>query len=548
MLRNLGTIFFLYLLGLGPSLSQNIYLNGKVYTGEGKFAEAFVTHNNRFLFVGSSLEALSFQKKQSTVFNLHGKTVIPGLIDSHIHAIRAGLHFTNEISLEGTKSIQDALEKIDQHSQLLPPNRWIIIAGGWSELQFKEKRRFTQQEIQSVAHGHPFYVQLNYSSVLLSHDALHRLQLSDRLELLSLLTPETLPSGESSGWFSGSSRVISQLFDLLPRPSLAEQKRSTLVFFDELIKSGLTGVVDPGGYNLNLDAYRSVFELNRENRLKLRIRFHVCAPRADRELADFMQIIEQPRFKVKTPFLRFNGIGENVTWSMYNNETPSEEQKDHLNTVLTWAARRHLGLTLHWNNDESVHHLLGVLQRVNEKRSIRPLRWSIAHLSAASESTIGLMSQLGLGWTVQNSFYFTGSRYLDKYGPSLAHAVPRLNLGRDLGVPIGAGTDAHRVMTFHPFLALQWMLDGKTVDGLALGNELQRPNRFEAVDLYTKGSAWFSFEEHERGQIKPGYLADAVILDQDLFGIPTEKISSIRPLLTMIGGKIAYQSKEVINF
>ncbi len=539
--RRIGAALLVNYLCLHSCFAQHIFINGKVLGDQGRFAQAFVTQGDRFIYVGSNEGALGYKNAKSELTDLNGKTVIPGLIDSHIHAIRAGLHFKHEMSLEGTKSIKEALQKIHREARQLLPNQWIIIAGGWSELQFKEKRKFTQHELQSVARGHPFYVQLNYSSVLLSPDALVRLQLKNRLELLSSLTVETLDNGKASGWLSGSSRAISQLFDLLPQPTFLEQKKSSLVFFDELIKLGLTGVIDPGGYNLNLDAYRPIYEINQEKRLKLRVRFHICAPKSATELDDFKQIVQRPELTPNTPFLRFNGIGENVTWSMYNNETPSDEQKSQLKDVLSWANKQSLSVTLHWNNDPSVHHLIEVLQKVDSEQSIRSLRWSIAHLTDASDLSINAMSQLGVGWLVQDGFFFTGSRFVKQHGLTHAQSVPKLNYARDKGVTIGAGTDAHRVMSYNPFRSLQWLLDGKTVEGLELGDPTERPTRLEAIDLYTKGSAWFSFEELERGQIKPGFLADAVVLDHDFFSIPLNEISSIRPLMTLIGGKIAYK-------
>lgn len=541
LLRFLGRVLFLCILSCSISFAQHIFINGKVLSAQDQFSEAFVTLNERFVYVGTNQGALSYQTAKSELTDLKGKTVIPGLIDSHMHAIRAGLHFTHEMSLEGTKSIKEALKRIHIESKRLKPNQWIIIAGGWSELQFEEKRRFTQLELQSVARGHPFYIQLNYSAVLLSPGALNRLNLKSRLELLSSLKVETLSNGKESGWLSGSSRAISQVFDLLPKPTLKSQINSSLAFFDELIKLGLTGVIDPGGYNLSLEAYRPILELNQKNQLKLRVRFHICAPQAALELEDFKKIVQASDLTPNTPFLRFNGIGENVTWTMYNNDSPTQEQKDHLKDVLSWANAQHLAVTLHWNNNPSVHHLMDVLQRVDSEHSIRPLRWSIAHLTDASDETIQAMSELGVGWLVQDGFFFTGSRWVMQHGLRAAQTIPKLNLAREKGVVIGAGTDAHRVMSYNPFLALQWLLDGKTVDGLALGDPAQRPSRAEALELYTKGSAWFSFEDHERGEIKPGYLADAVVLDQDFFSVPLDQISNIRPLMTLINGKIAFR-------
>jgi len=161
----------------------------------------------------------------------------------------------------------------------------------------------------------------------------------------------------------------------------------------------------------------------------------------------------------------------------------------------------------------------------------------------ASAHSISEMGEMGIGWLVQDAFYFNGKRFLTQHGIQDASSIPRIIHALERGLHIGAGTDAHRVMSYNPFVSLEWLLDGKTVDGLVLGDANERPDRFGAIDLYTLGSAWFTFEEHERGQIKPGFLADAVVLDRDFFTVPLHQISSIRPLMTLVDGKVAYQRK-----
>jgi predicted amidohydrolase YtcJ len=105
---------------------------------------------------------------------------------------------------------------------------------------------------------------------------------------------------------------------------------------------------------------------------------------------------------------------------------------------------------------------------------------------------------------------------------------------------MGAGTDAHRVMSYNPFVALRWMLDGKTVGGTPLRGAEETPSRPEALRLYTLGSAWFAKDEARRGSLEPGKLADLAVLDQDYMTVPVEKIASLQSLLTMVGGKIVY--------
>ena len=121
-----------------------------------------------------------------------------------------------------------------------------------------------------------------------------------------------------------------------------------------------------------------------------------------------------------------------------------------------------------------------------------------------------------------------------------ARLVPPLVTASRMQLPVGAGTDAHRVMAPNPFIALQWMLDGKTISGVAMRAAEELPSRGEALRLYTQGSAWFSLEENTRGALKAGQLADLAVLDRDYLGVPVEQIGGTVSLLTMVGGRIVY--------
>ena len=120
--------------------------------------------------------------------------------------------------------------------------------------------------------------------------------------------------------------------------------------------------------------------------------------------------------------LRFNGIGERGTWGMYNNDTPTEAQKEDFYRVAKWTAERGMALTVHWNNDRSVHHLLDVLERVDREVPIRDLRWSVAHLHDASDASLLRMKALGVGWLMQNGLYFAASSFLADRGPQFSLA------------------------------------------------------------------------------------------------------------------------------
>jgi predicted amidohydrolase YtcJ len=187
-----------------------------------------------------------------------------------------------------------------------------------------------------------------------------------------------------------------------------------------------------------------------------------------------------------------------------------------------------------------VHHLLEVLERVNAQTPVAKLRWSVAHLNDASPDSLRRMKAMGVGWLMQDAFFFRGEAFLGKYGAEAARLVPPIVTALDMGVPLGGGTDAHRVMWPNPFVALQWMLDGKTVSGLAMRAPSELPSRMQALRLYTEGSAWFAFDEGIRGSLAVGKLADLAVLSADYLTVPTEQIGSITSLLTMVGGRVVY--------
>jgi predicted amidohydrolase YtcJ len=190
-----------------------------------------------------------------------------------------------------------------------------------------------------------------------------------------------------------------------------------------------------------------------------------------------------------------------------------------------------MSLTIHWNNDASVDQLLTLFERLNREIPITGLRWSIAHLNDASPASLTRMKALGVGWTVQDALYLS---------EDVNRTLPPVMTAKKLGVPVGAGTDAHRVASYNPFTSLQWILDGKTAGGAPLRRIDEVPGREDALRFYTIGSAWFSHDEDRLGSLEADKLADLAVLSKDYMTAPIEQIGGIESLLTIVGGKIVY--------
>ena len=521
---------------------DTVFVNGKIVRYDAAPAEALAVRDGRIAALGSSAEVRALAGPDTRVIDLAGRTVIPGLIDSHIHAIRAGLTWQTEVHWIGVRSLAEALERLRTATKSAPKGTWLVVAGGWSERQFAEDRRPTQAEIAAAAPDHHVYVQLLYSRVLLSPGGYQALGIERHPQLASRVAVEQDEKGRPTGWLVADNRAISQLFDLLPPPSFAQKVAGTRAFFRVLNSVGLTGVIDPGGYNLSIPDYQPLFQVWRDGALTLRVRYSLCAPRRGHELEDLQALTWVLPMGFGDDWLRFNGIGENVTWGMYNNETPTEADKERLFEALRWAVGRGLTATFHWHNERSVHHLLEVLERVDAEAPIAPLRWSVAHLNDASPDSLRRMKRMGVGWLMQNAFYFRGEAFLGQRGAEAARLAPPIVSALRMGLRVGGGTDAHRVMWFSPFVSLQWMLDGKTIGGAAMRGAEELPTRIEALRLYSEGSAWFVFDDDKRGAIAPGRLADLVVLSKDYLTIPVDEIGTITSLLTMVGGRIVYAS------
>jgi predicted amidohydrolase YtcJ len=518
-----------------------LLINGKIVTldAASSVKEALAIEGDHIAATGSTDEIRKLAGPSTQIIDLGRRTVIPGLIDSHIHAIRAGFRFATEVNWEGADSIGEALDRLRSAAARERPDAWLVVAGGWTPRQFAEDRRPAEAEIASAASGHPVYIQLFYGYVLINAQGRERLNIRSEDDLPDGATFEQDPEYRPTGWITGPGPAIVALYSRLPKPSMDEAIEGTRQFFRELTSYGLTGVIDPGGHNLAPNDYAALFQLWRRHQLPLRVVYSIFAPRPGKELADFQTFTQFLPMGTGDDWLRFNGIGECVTWGMYNNDTPTEADKDAFYRVARWAADHGLTLTQHWNKDRSVHHLLDVLERVNREVPIARLRWSIAHLPDASDASLQRMKALGVGWLMQDGLYFAAPSYIAEQGARMQRSPPIVS-ARKLGIAVGGGTDANRVMIENPFVSLRWMLDGLTVDGIETRTKAEIPSREDALRIYTEGSAWFAHDENRRGRLVPGMLADLAVLNDDYLTVPVSHIAKIKSLLTMVGGRIVY--------
>src|SRR5436190_16589622 len=204
LLFALTAVLSLMILTVTPVRAQapdTILVNGKILTVDNAFStrEALAIYDGRILALGTTAEMRKIASSKTRVIDLQGRTVIPGLIDSHIHAIRAGLSFGTEVNWTGVLSLTEALDRIKQAASTMKPGAWLIVAGGWNTNQFKERRRPTQAELVAAAPNNPVYVQLAYGWVVMTPAGLKAVNIASDKDLPSGATFDRDANGNLTG-------------------------------------------------------------------------------------------------------------------------------------------------------------------------------------------------------------------------------------------------------------------------------------------------------------------------------------------------------------
>ena len=521
--------------------ADTVLFNGKVLTVDQQFStqNAIAVREGRIMSVGSDADIRRLAGPSTRAIDLQGRTVIPGLIDSHMHATRAALSFSTEVNWIGAASLEEALGRLRAAALRAKPGAWLIVVTPPATLDtFKERRRPTQAELVAAAPNNPVYVQLAYGWAMLTPLGMRTLNINSDADLPRGNRLERDASGRLTGAITGN---LVEFFERLPKPSFEDQVAGTKLFFRELNRLGLTGVGDPGGNNVTPREYQALFKVWRDGQLTVRVAYSLCGMTDGSEFQEYQNYLAMMPQGFGDDMLHFNGIGERVTWAM-NGVTgvPPEADKEKYYQIVRWAAERGMTVTMHWSSEDNVDHLLDIWERVNREFPIKPLRWTIAHLNDASPETLQRMKDLGVGWNVQDARYNTVEDVLKNEDAEETFRQPPVVTGHKIGVVIAAGTDAHRVSTYNPFTVLQWFLDGKNAGGIVLRGPEEIPARADALRFYTMGSAWPTFDDDVRGSLEVGKLADLAVLSKDYMTIPVSEIGGIESLLTMVGGKVVY--------
>ncbi|MGC1182911.1 amidohydrolase [Legionella sp.] len=529
-----------------------IYYNGN-FKGSGisnKKITAIAIKNNKFVQLGSDAEVIKLKTTKTLLVDLLQKTVIPGLNDSHIHLIRGGLNFNMELRWDGINTLNEALFLLKEQADRTPAPQWVRVVGGWTEFQFKERRMPTLNEVNAVSKDTPVFILHLYDRALLNRAALNAIGYDKNTKEMPGTLIQRDKKGNPTGMLIANPNAIILYSALAQGPKLRreDQINSTLHFMRELNRLGITSVIDAGGGFQNYpEDYEIIQQLNEENKLTLRIAYNLFTQRPDHELEDFTHWTKTSKYQQGNDYYRHNGAGEMLVFSAADFEDFLQPRPDlpsvmeeQLKPIVRILAENKWPFRLHATYDESITRALTVYEEIHSEHPINKLHWFFDHAETISDHSIERVKKLGGGIAIQNRMAFQGEYFSERYGKEQTLRTPPISKILEAGIPIGIGTDATRVSSYNPWLCLYWLISGKTVGGQSLYNKDNILSREKALELYTKGSAWFSKEEDMKGSFLPNQLADFAVLSKDFFLVPEEDIKNIYSLMTVVGGQIVH--------
>ncbi|AEV99495.1 amidohydrolase [Niastella koreensis] len=559
-------LILLYLCPLLIAAQQKadlILINGKIATmvKAGEFKEAVAIKDGIIVDAGSSASILAKYKTENTqVVDAKGKTVVPGLNDSHLHAIREGLNYNAELRWDGVTSLKRAMEMLKEQAARTPPGVWIKVVGGWNEYQFDEKRQPTIDEINQAVPDKPVFITYLYGKAFVNKKGIEILKYDKNTKYEGSLV-ELDANGNPTGMLFAKEtpKAIYTTLALTTKLSHDERLNSTLQWYHELNKYGLTSVVDAaGGGQFYADDYSIAIELAKAGKLTLRTAYYLFAQVYGKELQDYESWVKSVKLKQNDNMLLANGFvaeggGENLVASAADFENFLEprivlsgKMEADLEPIIRLFVQNRWPFRLHATYGESIDRMLTVFEKINKETPFNGLHWLFDHAETVTEPELQRIKKLGGGIAVQFRMYYQGELYKKMYGEP-DHQIPPIKKMIQLGVPVGLGTDATRISTFNPWMSLHWATTGKTIGGYQFWPQKDVLTRFEALQLYTTGSAWVSGEEKLKGKIAKGQYADLVILNKDYFSIPVDDIRSIHAECTIVNGKPVYGEGEYSN-
>jgi len=445
------------------------------------------------------------------IINLKGATVIPGLIDSHVHFIRCGQNPGHEVRIiETAASVGELQQMIGARIRELdvPAGEFITCVGGWNINGLAEKRLPTLPELDAAAPNHAVYLSTTGAGGAVTNS----------LGKNFFTTPPRNIVVSPNGTLSAN-----QAFPALQAVQTdADRQRGTAEAIDFAVSLGLTMVTDMGTQGAAVeyvDGYKYMMNLWRAGDLKIRLRSFLNSS-FDTGFAAAQSVVTYSFPRHGDDVFRSNGIGERV-----NNNTTNPSYVD----LVKFAASKGWMVTQHSLNLTEISFHIAAYQEAKKIAPIDKLRWTLDHVNPITDDQIAAVKDLGIGLRLQGWNYTSAA----PSGPPWRKLV-------DAGIPLSAGTDSTNVGPLNPWLMMYYMTTMKNNSGVAAAPANLQITRLEALRMYTLGSAFHSFDEDKLGSIEPGKLADLAVLSDDPLSVSDDKLKRLRSVLTLQAGRIVH--------
>ena len=531
-----------------------VLYDGKVVTVDADFSivEAVAIRDGRFLASGSTDSIRELTGPDTVELDLEGRTVIPGLVDSHIHLDRVGIAL-DRIELFDARSLDDVIESIQAAAETAAGDSWLLAASSWHESQLTEGRLPRVEELDRAAPETPVFVPRGMHVAVLNSAAMERIGIDEDTPNPEGGTIVRDADGDITGVVLETARtqlVEPHLPDRSYHDTLADLERGMA----ELNRRGVTAIGIPGLYR---DSIRALEALVTEGSATLRSSVLVKVDEAS-DVTDaaayFAPGFGNERLRVdglkyfldggvegaalRDPYEVVEGVQEDPDYHGHLTLPPGG--KAEFEEILALAAERGYQMHTHAVGDATIEYLMEAYSRAHETSPIDDLRWAVVHAFLPPEESFETMRELDLISTVQNHPTYLGANMERWWGEERArYAIPIRDI-LDEGIPTGGGTDAP-VVPWRPFESLWWMVTRDTITAGVLGPE-QAVSIEEALRLWTIGSAYAVNWEAEIGSIEPSKRADLTILDTDLLTCPSDDIREVSVERTMVGGETVYEA------
>jgi predicted amidohydrolase YtcJ len=543
--------------------------NGKVVTVDARFsiAQAVAMKGGRITAVGRDAEVLKERGAATRTIDLKGRTVLPGLFDSHVHALEAGLS-EYRAPLPPLDSIPAVQAHLRERAKSTPKGQWIVVPRTFPT-RLAELRMPTR-DVLDVLTEHP--VMFDASYVVIANS------LALKMSGITRDTPNP-PGGEivkdAKGEPNGILKNAAGLLKGVPRGSAGLTEADRLKALEDQLKryveAGLTSVCDRSVDGETIALWR---KLKEQGRLPIRASL-TWRPNASRSVEDLAQAIRSADYVTKSgdDWLRFAAFKLTLDGGMtigtayqrypygpfgrqlYGKTNPDDRGQlfiapEKLTAVMRAARDRGWQLTTHDQGGAAIDTFLDTLEALDRERPIRESRSFLMHASFQSPEAIARMKKMGVLADAQPQWLYKDAPALEKvFGRAGMRWFYPMRSYLDAGIAVASGSDhmiGHdknkAVNPYNPFLSMWIMVARKTDRGDVLYPE-ERITREEALKTHTVWGAFMEFTERQKGAIEVGKLADMVAIDRDYLTCPEDQIKSIEPAMTVIAGKVVWERR-----